>query len=145
MATGANEVEQLGELDNNRVVVHLVERVLLEEVLVEGGLELEASQLVVLLHDLDETSEVELREQRKVVDISHKDCDLLLELLEALLNLVEADVVVLLIVSDIVIVRTSVVVAVAVNRRLSVTGRAVVLGVVRRVVVAAVRSGSLGD
>jgi hypothetical protein len=74
VTTGADQVKQLGQLDNEVVIVHSVERVVFEVLLVECLLERKAGQFlpsvpasvsthVVFLNNLDETGKVKLGEQ----------------------------------------------------------------------------------
>lgn len=46
MTSGSDEIEQLGQFDNEVVVVHPVERVVLEVFLVESGFEREAREFL---------------------------------------------------------------------------------------------------
>lgn len=46
MTSGSDEIEQLGQFDNEVVVVHPVERVVFEILLVESGFEREAREFL---------------------------------------------------------------------------------------------------
>ena len=46
MSPGANQIKELGELDDEMVVIHPVERVGFQEILVEPGFEGEAGEFL---------------------------------------------------------------------------------------------------
>lgn len=85
VTTGAHEIKELGEFDDELVVVFLVKgtggEVVLDEFLAEEA----AGLLVVLLYDLVETGVVEFGKEGEIVDVCDDDCEALLELDEALL------------------------------------------------------------
>ncbi|KAI3491675.1 hypothetical protein L1887_43987 [Cichorium endivia] len=85
VAAGTDEVEELGELDDELVVVLLVEGARGEVVLYEFLAEETAGLLVVLLDDLVEAGVVELGEEGEVVYVCDDDGEALFELEEALL------------------------------------------------------------
>jgi len=104
VTTSADKVEQLRELDDEVIVVHSVERMVLQIVLVERLLERESGKFlpfspdarshvcthVVLLDNLDEAREVELGEEREVVHVGNECSDFILQLPEPLFHLIQA-------------------------------------------------------
>lgn len=133
VTASADEVKELGQLDDEVVVVDAVERVGLEKVLVEGGFERPAGEFlatsagtdrathVVLLDDLDETGKVELGEEGEVVDVGHEDGDFLFELSESLLDAALAEPLGL-VVAHVLVVTAPVVVAVVIHMPLDIAG-----------------------
>ena len=88
IATRVNNIKHARELDDERVIVLLVEgtcaQIVLHKLLAQKTVRL----LVMLLHDLEETSVVQLCEQSQIVNISNHVGEVLLQVLESFFKVV---------------------------------------------------------
>ena len=88
IATRVNNIKHARELDDERVIVLLVEgtcaQIVLHKLLAQKTVRL----LVMLLHDLEETSVVQLREQSQIMNICNHVGEVLLQVLESFFKVV---------------------------------------------------------
>ena len=88
IAARVNNIKHARELDDERVIVLLVEgtcaQIVLHKLLAQKTVRL----LVMLLHDLEETSVVQLCEQSQIVNISNHVGEVLLQVLESFFKVV---------------------------------------------------------
>ena len=88
ITTRVNNVKHTRELDDERVIILLVEgtcaQIVLHKLLAQKTVRL----LVMLLHDLEETSVVQLCEQSQIVNISNHVGEVLLQVLESFFKVV---------------------------------------------------------
>ena len=88
IATRVNNVKHARELDDERIIVLLVEgtcaQIVLHKLLAQKTVRL----LVMLLHDLEETSVVQLCEQSQIVNIGNHVGEVLLQVLESFFKVV---------------------------------------------------------
>ena len=88
IATRVNNIKHARELDDERVIVLLVEgtcaQIVLHKLLAQKTVRL----LVMLLHDLEETSVVQLCEQSQIVNIGNHVGEVLLQVLESFFKVV---------------------------------------------------------
>ena len=88
IAARVNNIKHARELDDERVIVLLVEgtcaQIVLHKLLAQKTVRL----LVMLLHDLEETSVVQLCEQSQIVNIGNHVGEVLLQVLESFFKVV---------------------------------------------------------
>ena len=88
IATRVNNVKHARELDDERIIVLLVEGTCAQIVLYKLLAQKTVGLLVMLLHDLKETSVVQLCEQSQIVNISNHVGEVLLQVLESFFKVV---------------------------------------------------------